>query len=271
VPFAYLDHVLTIPVTVCGIETRFVFDTGIGVSLVSESLAARVGCLPDGSTFTGQRMSGQPVTLPMGSLSELRIGTSVLREVPAGLFDLQAMAGVGDVEGFVSLSCFRTTPVTIDYAAGQLVIEDEESLARRLADGTAVAAGLRLDGPSTDLTLDLELPGGRRARVEVDTGSDSLILDERLAAGVGIDLERPDIRVVRAADETGHEFVRYFTTLPGEVTVSGAPWVSVTDPAVMFQRIIHDGLVGDAFLRNFTATYDLANARVIFARGGRAA
>jgi predicted aspartyl protease len=269
VPFAYRDHLLTIPVSVCGVETRFVFDTGIGVNLVSESLAARVGCFPDGSAFTGQRMSGQSLTLPLGSLGELQVGASTMREVPVGLFDLSAMAGLGDVEGFVSLTCFRTTPVTIDYAAGQVVVEDERSLARRVAGGEAVAVRVRCDGPSTDLTLDLELPGGKRVSVEIDTGSDSLILDERLAADAGVNLENQDVRVVTAADETGHEFVRYFTTLSGEVRVSGAPSVSVTSPAVMFQRIICDGLVGDAFLRNFTATCDLANSRVIFARGGR--
>jgi hypothetical protein len=32
----------------------------------------------------------------------------------------------------------------------------------------------------------------------------------------------------------------------------------------MFQRIIYDGLVGDAFLRRFTVTYDLPRERVVF-------
>jgi hypothetical protein len=42
----------------------------------------------------------------------------------------------------------------------------------------------------------------------------------------------------------------------------------VTDPPVMFQKITYDGLVGDRFLRNFTTTYDLAAARMIFALPG---
>jgi hypothetical protein len=59
--------VLRVPVRVCDTETRFVFDTGIGINLISEGLAAKVGCCPDGSTFTGRRMSGQAVTTPLGS------------------------------------------------------------------------------------------------------------------------------------------------------------------------------------------------------------
>jgi hypothetical protein len=35
-------------------------------------------------------------------------------------------------------------------------------------------------------------------------------------------------------------------------------------PRVIFQRIVHDGLVGDAFLRRQPVTYDLAASRVIF-------
>jgi hypothetical protein len=92
-----------------------------------------------------------------------------------------------------------------------------------------------------------------------------LILDEGLAADAGIDLRDEGIRTVQAKDETGHEFVRYFTEVRGDVAVSGAPSIRVTDPQVQFQKIIYDGLVGDRFLRNFTATYDLARARMIFA------
>jgi predicted aspartyl protease len=266
VPFAYLAHVLTIPVRVSGVETRFIFDTGIGVTLISEDLAARIGCRPDGSTFTGRRMSGQAITVPLGSADSLQIGASTQRDVPVGIFDMHAMAGLGEVEGFVSLSFFRTTPVTVDYAAGTLIVEDETSLAARAAAGTTAAVHVRTDGCSTDLAMSVDLPGGKTITVEIDTGSDSLILDEGLAADAGIDLRDPAVAAVAASDETGHEFVRYFTELRGDLSVTGAPALSVANPPVMLQKIIYDGLVGDAFLRNFTTTYDLANSRVIFAR-----
>ena len=265
-PFDYVAHVLAIPVSVSGIDTKFIFDTGIGINLIAEDLAARANCRQDGSTFTGRRMSGQAVTVPVGSLPSLQLGPALMRDVPAGIFDMHAMAGLADVEGFLSLTCFRTTPVTIDYSAGLLILEDEDSLGRRSAAGTSVPAEVHTDGPSTDLMLSLDLPGGRPISVEVDTGSDVLILDERFAADVAVDLAGSGVRQVAATDETGHEFLRYFTDLRGDITVSGAPSVAVTDPPVMFQKIIHDGLVGDRFLRNFTTTYDLARSRLIFAR-----
>jgi Aspartyl protease len=268
VPFEYVAHVLTIPVRVCGTDTRFIFDTGIGLNLISADLGVKVGCHPDGSTFTGRRMSGQAVTVPVGSLESLQIGASLGRDVPAGIFDMHAMAGLGNVEGFVSLSFFRTLPVTVDYPAGLLIVEDEASLARRAEAGTSATVHVGYDGCSTELMLGMDLPNSRSISVEVDTGSDVLILNERLAAEAGIDLQGQGIRRVEARDETGHDFVRYFTELNGDVTVSGAPSIRMTNPQVMFQDIIHDGLVGDRFLRNFTTTYDLPNSRLIFAIPG---
>jgi predicted aspartyl protease len=268
VPFEYVAHCLSIPVRVGVVETKFIFDTGIGLSLISEDLAAKVGCRPDGSMFSGRRMSGQTVTIPQGTLSSLQVGGHVVRDLPVGIFDMHAMAGLGDVEGFVSLTCFRAAPVTVDYRAGLLVLEDAASLAQRTAAGTAVGVQVDYDGGSTDVMLGLDLPNGDPITVEVDTGSDVLILNEPRAGAAGIDLRDEGVRKVAGTDETGNEFARYFTELPGQVTVGGAPSMSVTGPQVMFQKIIYDGLIGDKFLRNFTTTYDLPNSRMIFAIPG---
>lgn len=259
-------HLLTVPVLAGGIETTFIFDTGIGVSLISESLAAKVGCSPSGSTYTGRRMSGHPVTIPMGSLNALQLGNARSENVDIGIFDMTAMARLDDVEGFISLSHFRSTPVTVDYRAGTIVIEDQRSLADRAGRGTCVAIDVRHDGRySTEVYLGLDLPGGRTITVEVDTGSNTLILDETLAGHAGIDLHAATTRTATGTDETGHTFARYFATLSGEISLAAAPACRQASPDVMFQKIIHDGLVGDDFLRNFVTTYDLANSRMIFA------
>jgi predicted aspartyl protease len=264
VAFEYLEHVLTVPLRAAGIETRFILDTGIGLNLISAELAARVGCQPDGTTFTGHRMSGQAVTIPLGTLPSLDLGAHSARQLPVGIFDMHAMAGLDGVAGFLSLTYFRTVPVTIDYAAGLLILEDEQSLAARAARGTCVDVQVDRDGCSTGLLLGVDLPSGRAITVEVDTGSNGVVLDESLAADVGIDLHLQGIRTHEGTDETGHKFTRYFGTMSGDISVSGASQYRVTGPEVMFQKIIYDGLVGDGFLRNFTTTYDLENKRMIF-------
>ncbi len=266
VPFEYLANFLTVPVTAGKTETRFIFDTGIGINLVSKSVATLAGCSPNGTSFTGRRMSGQEVTIPLGSLRSLTIGNCQREDVPTGIFDLGEMAGLDGIGGFLSLDYFRSIPVTVDYPNSTIVIEDTDSLARRAAAGAVVSVRVEHDACSTSVFLPLDLPGGRSASVEVDTGSSDLILDIAFADDLGVDLGDQSIRNVEGHDETGNAFARYFASLRGEISVTGAPAICQADPAAMFQKIIYDGLVGDAFLRNFIVTYDLSHDRMIFAR-----
>ena len=127
---------------------------------------------------------------------------------------------------------------------------------------------VKRDGHATDVYLPLELPGGNSVAVEIDSGSDCLILDERLASELGIDLADERVRKLDGADETGNSFTRYFTTLSGGISVAGEPLIRQANPDVMFQKIIYDGLIGNDFLKNFSVTYDLSGARVIFAEPG---
>jgi len=245
---------------------RFILDTGIGVNLLSESAAARTGWSATGTTYTGRRMSGQEVRLPIGSVASVRLGDASGEDVPFGVLDIGAAAGLDGIDGFLSLNFFRSAPVTVDYPASVVVVEDECSLALRAESGFPADVLVEHDGPATQVRLPLRLPGGKPVSVEVDTGSDALILDEALAAEAGIDLADAAVRKQEGNDETGHTFARYFTTLRGEISVAGAPAIRQAGPEVMFQRIVYDGLVGNSFLKNFTVTYDLANLMMIFAR-----
>lgn len=262
VPFQYLHHLVTVPVLVGGTEAKFVLDSGIGLTLVSSSLATAAGCEPTGATYTGHRMSGQEVTIPLGTLGSLALGGYARKDVAVGIFDI---AGLEGVEGFLSLDFFRSRPVTVDYPSRGLVLDDADAVAARADSGLAVDVRVAQDAHSTTVFLPLDLPGRRSISVEVDMGSDSLILDEALADDLGINLVDASTQRVEGRDETGHEYVRYFTALQGVVSVTGAPSICQRDPKAMFQKIIYDGLVGDAFLRNFVVSYDLPNARMIFA------
>ena len=261
VPFRYLHHLVTVPVLVGGIEATFVLDSGIGLTLVSGSLATSAGCELTGSMYTGHRMSGQEVAIPLGALGSLALGRYRRDDLVVGIFDI---AGLEGVEGFLSLDFFRSIPVTVDYPAGVIVLEGAKPMTARAESGIAVDVRVEQDAHSTTVFLPFDVPGRGSISVEVDMGSDSLIVDEALADDLGINLCAASTRRVEGRDETGHEYVRYFTPLQGVVNVTGAPSICQRDPKAMFQKIIYDGLVGDAFLRNFVVTYDLPNARMIF-------
>lgn len=264
-PFDRIHHLVTVPVSVGERTARFVLDTGIGLTLLSERLCTEIGCSTDGSTFTGRRMSGQEITVPLTTCPSLSIGGMARRDHVAGVIALDGFPPeLGPVDGFLSLAFFEEVPFTVDYEGGAVIVESPASVDERARGGAAVGIRLERDGPALDAFMQLDLPGKGTVEVEIDMGSDSLILDERLAEPVGVDLHRDGVRRMEDHDETGHAYTRFFTRLAGSIHATGAPSVAQTEPEVMFQRIIYDGLVGDAFLRRFTVTYDLSRERVIF-------
>ncbi len=258
-PFRYLHHLVTVPVGVDDRhEARFILDSGIGPSIVSASVAERLGLVTGPTTFSGRRMSGQEVTLPLAELASLRFDDLRREHVAVGVLDMSGFPPeVAEIDGFLSLAFFDDTPFTVDYRRGIVGLGAPDG-------GVSAALEVERDGPSVTVFMRLVLPGGRTAWVEVDMGSDALILDEDLAESVGVALDDPSLRVVEGTDETGHAYTRRFTTLRGAIHPEGAPSIAQADPDVMFQRIRYDGLVGDAFLRRFAVTFDLPGGRIGF-------
>jgi Aspartyl protease len=264
--FEYLHHLVTVPVRVGDTETRFVVDSGIGVSIVRQRVAEAAGVRANGASFTGRRMSGQEVRLPLGVAPALVVGALARTEVEVGLLELELPAEFDGVGGFLSLAFFDDAPFTIDYPGRALVLEDSHSMAVRREHGVVVALEVFRDGPSVDAFTRLTLPGGREVRVEVDMGSDALILDERFAAEAGVALDGPDVRCVEDVDETGRRYTRTFAKLGGSIHLAGAPELVQEHPDVIFQQIVHDGLLGDAFLRRYVVSWDVAGAALVLRR-----
>lgn len=263
--FERLSHLVTVPVAAGGVEARFALDTGMGMTVVSASLCDRLACAPAHGVFHGRRMSGQEVTVPLARIDSLRLGSLEQRDWEVGVLDLSGFPEqLASLDGFLSLAFFAERPFTVDYPSGHIVLETAETVGARLRQGVAVEVELIRDGPALDAFLPLVLPGGRAISVEMDMGSDSLILDERFAREVGVDLAAPGLRRIDGTDETGGTFRRTFAALAGSVEPAGAPGVVQERPQVMFQQIIHDGLVGDSFLRRQSVTYDLPGRRVVF-------
>jgi Aspartyl protease len=265
-PFEYIHHLVTVPVIVGGSRrARFVLDTGIGLTLLSTSLADALACEADGSRFTGKRMSGQEMTVPLAPAPPLALGTFATDEKVVGILDMSGFPeALQGIDGFLSLAFFEHAAFTVDYRRRVVVVETDDSLVTRESAGTQVAVRVERDPPAVTAFLPMTVPGRARIEVEVDMGSDSLILDESLARDVGVDLDDPSVRRVEGTDETGNPYTRSFTRLRGVVHPADASALVQRDPAVMFQHIVYDGLVGDAFLRNHIVTYDLSRSRMIF-------
>lgn len=278
IPFQYLPgsddgliegHLISIPVTVGnGTPSRFILDTGIGIDLISTRLAEKLKVPTTGMAYKGKRMSGQEVEVPLSYLGNLTVGRELQKFGTVGVWDFKGFLpdtpAFADIEGFVGLRFFQHRPFTLDYQKKELILETPLTLQNRLDSGLVVPLEID-DDQNTSLTVyaPLEVVGAGTAKVEVDTGSDSLILHRRFMAALGIVESGPEIRVVEARDETNFAFTRWFTKLRGAIRLHGEATLQQSGGRVMFQEIIHDGLIGDDFLKRFVVTFDLSHSRMI--------
>jgi hypothetical protein len=260
VPFDRVQHLVRIDVGVDGERTRFLVDTGIGITVVSSAFVARFGLTATGETFAARRMSGQVVAVPLVQLPALRIGDLVVPPHVAGIADLGAEDGPAGFHGLLGPGAFTEYVVTTDAAARMLTFTPRSDFA---ADGRVVPLDVHRDGPSYDPFASLVLPSGRTVSVEVDTGSPDLILDTRFMEDCGVEPDDPGVETTTGVDETGHEWTRRFVTIDGSVTLAAAPDTAQERPRVQFQDIVHDGLVGTAYLERFRFSFDVTGQRLV--------
>ena len=143
----------------------------------------------------------------------LRIGDLVVEQHTAGVIDL---GGGSDFAGILTPAVFEDRPLTIDPRSSNLTIGEPGG---PVPEGVVVDLHVHRHGPAVDWSADLMLPSGRTVRVEVDTGSATLILDTAYLGDVGLDRDDPSLEVRTGTDETGHEWTRRWAQVDG----SGAP------------------------------------------------
>lgn len=266
-PFKYAArHLIKIPVTVNkSNKTFFIFDTGIGVNLLSQKFCDQFGCKIT-STHTGKRMSGQELTVPMSTLSSLSFAGKELHNLPIGIWDMRSLLPAEDcrdVEGFLSLGFFKNIPFTMDYKKSEFIIETPEDLNARVKSGHVIPIEINQDGPSTTIFMPLRLSDGTIIKVEIDLGGNILTLNEKYMDLLKVDRNSKDVIIEKSHDETNHHYVRYFGKIAGPIAPAATPDLKQTNLSVMFQKIIYDGLIANDYMKRFTVTYDLANSRII--------
>jgi hypothetical protein len=251
-----VGHFTRIPVIVGNQPSRFLFDTGIGVNVVSPVMADRLHLGLVGEAFAGQRMSGQWVEAPLVYLPPITLGGWVIADQVAAVVELGQEAGAREFDGILGLSAFEGIAVTVDHGSSRLTLGDPGLTTFR------VPLEVRRRGPSTEPFAELVLPSGRAITVEVDTGSGCLILDdglldESLVTTLG------EVESSEGTDETGYQWLRRSGVLNGAVHLEDAPLSRQERPRVLFQDIVHDGLIGADYLDRFRYTVDIGREQLL--------
>lgn len=260
-------HLVSLEATISqAVRSFFIFDTGIGPTIITSSLASRVDAVSLGKDFKGRRMSGQELSLPLVILDSVTAGGIDFERAVAGVFDMfpdrsTAPPELRQVEGFISPALFQDIPFTWDYQSGKIVLESESTAETARRTGKRVPMKVKREGPSIQLMVELKLPSGREISAEVDTGSNSLILNRKLMSEP---FQSTQTHSEIIQDETGHKAERVFTHLSGSVQLASEEVIAQADPPVMFQDIIYDALIGVDFLRRFAVTFDIPSSEMIF-------
>jgi hypothetical protein len=260
VSFDRVQHMIRVPVQLAGDPYQFLVDTGVGITIVSSAIASRSDVQPISETFTGRRMSGQDVEVPLVRLPRLDLGGYTVDAHIAGVADLGDPDGPNGFAGILGLDLFDRHVVTTDPQTMTFTVQSAESFD---ADGFEIPLAMRRAGPAVDPFTRLVLPSGREVLVEVDTGSEYLILDTRFMADCGLQIDDPGMTTKTGTDETGYQWTRRWATAHGEVYLAAAPSTAQAQPLVQFQDIIHDGLIGTDYLERYRMSVDVSGSRLV--------
>ncbi len=241
---SYLGQIPSFTARVAGTEATFLLDTAGGLTAITPQLAARIGCVPWGRV-TGFRMRGE--RLDLERCDDVRVGLpgGVEVTVPtAGVWDLARILpkDAPPLAGSLALDAFAGRALTLDLAAGKLVLETPATLAERVAH--AIEVPVRFDRSAAGLALTplaaVETARGR-LWMELDCGSDGAVIVGRHAAAL--------LHLDPAA--AGAQ--------PVALMLAGG--VAVEDKALIGDLIL-DGNLGVPVLRRWIVTLDLAAERL---------
>lgn len=232
-------------VTVKGKTGDFLFDTGGGVTLLTDEFLQGVDCKFWGRS-TGYNMFGKRGDGPHCDNVQINAGDVALTPVNIGKISFDGQfPGDKAPDGLLSLDAFDGKAVTIDQKAATLTIETPKSLAKRTRKMKELPFRVSRECSARCLSVFLGVP--------TSEGMTWLILDSG-AGGVSL-IAKEYARIFGLDPEVKEQRLKY------EV----APGIPVDSPAMVADMIM-DGNLGQPFMSNYVITMDLANSRLWIAR-----
>ncbi len=128
IPFELINHRPFITLTVNGkTPLRFVIDTGASLSVISDTVAAKLGIKPVARGGNARAVGGSgsfPITY--GLLDSITIGEAKIDAIPVYIRTIHSAADTPEIEkadGYIGLSVLANYGVTLDYQAKQMTLD----------------------------------------------------------------------------------------------------------------------------------------------------
>lgn len=253
-------HII-IPATVNGVNGNFILDTGAGVNLLTKTFADKVTDLEKTDHFyTGHRATGEELQVDLWHSKALEIGDFKRDNEVFAVYDIDF-----PLDGLISLTPFKDTPLTIDFENKLLSIETKESLNHLISEkyfempieitndrdiNIAIATTIQLDNT---LRLNIVLDSG--------AGFNVFRFNSRYMDKLGIDSTYVDSEFKPSMfnPEYGNQF--YYSTLSH--MADNNRQVSVKDfKAAFIDGLIYEGITGINWIGK-KITIDIPQKRLI--------
>ena len=232
----------TITATVGGQPRKYLFDTGGGLTFVSSAAAAAAGCTPWGR-LTGFNMFGKRGDAPRCDGLAFDIDGRRYAPPVTGIIEMGKLnPRDSTLDGIISLDMFADRALTLDLAAGRIVVESDESLAERVRGLTPLPVRINREVAGFALSVFAGVPSERGTLwLELDSGNGGTVLVSKpVARLLGLD---PDRKEKQHAD----------------FLVAGSARAQTEDAYTTDMTM--DGNLGMPFLKNWVVTLDLKTGR----------
>jgi len=128
VPFELVNHRPFITLTVNGgTPLRFVVDTGASLSVISDTIAARLGIKPIARGGNARAVGGNgSFPIVYGLLDSITIGEAKIEAVPVYIRTIHSAPDTPEIEkadGYIGLSVLANYGVTLDYHAKHMTLD----------------------------------------------------------------------------------------------------------------------------------------------------
>ena len=255
-------HIL-IKANINGVAGSFIFDTGAGLNMLTKKFADKVSGLKKTDGFyTGHRATGEAIVTDLWMADSIGIGSLTLPNQVITVLDVDF-----PIDGLISLTPFKSTPVTIDYTKKLLIVESTASTSQLLKAGTPVPIQLSDEwGITLCISTYVRLANALTLQVVLDSGAGANVFrfSARYMDKLGIDSAKTTHKYLKSEFNplVGNNYYR--TSLP-TLSAGGGVAEKKDFNATFIEGLIYEGITCVNWLGN-KITIDVPNKRLIVAK-----
>lgn len=236
----YIAGLRLVEVKIEGSTGQFIFDSAGGLSLITPEFSRALGFEPFGR-LTAFKHTGERIQFQRIPARRLSVGGVRMRQTELVLFDvMKLLEGAPVVQGVIALNTFDGAAVTIDFAKSRLILENKDSLGRRVKEmkPLRIRAARQSGGAALDVFVAVDSPHST-LWLELDSGNAGPVLvSPHAAEQLGLKLD----------GETTAATLRLSPEMEYSCTVAS-------------KETIYDGVLNATFFQQHIVTLDLRNMR----------